>query len=106
MAGLILAPVLKVLKEWVQLAVWVALQVTVNRDVTPVANFFRKVCGIHDELRLEEGVLAVLGEETKIQSKVEVTQGLVDEASMTGLVTGEEGKDLRDNWVAVLQTTA
>jgi len=105
-AGLILAPVFKVLEEWVELAVWVALQVTVDGDVTPVPNLFREVCGVNDELWLEEGVLAVFGEETEIQGKVEVTEGLVNEASMAGLVTRQEGEDLCDHWVAVLQTTA
>ena len=35
---LILAPVLKVLKHGVQLAVWIPLQVTVDADIAPVAN--------------------------------------------------------------------
>ena len=37
-AVLILAPVLKVLKERVDLVIWVALQMPVDADVPPVAN--------------------------------------------------------------------
>jgi len=38
MPVLVLAPVLKVLKHGIQLAIWVALQVSVDADVPPVAN--------------------------------------------------------------------
>ena len=38
MAVLILAPILKVLKERVELVVWVALQMPVDADVPPVAD--------------------------------------------------------------------
>lgn len=78
----ILTPVLKVLKHRVQLAVWVTLQVPVDADVAPVPNLFRQVCGVEDEFGLEEGVLAILRQETKIQGKVEVPHGLVDEPSV------------------------
>lgn len=59
----------------------------VNADVAPVTNLFREVCGIKDELWLEEGVLAVLCQKTKIQGKVEVPHGFVDETSMTRLIS-------------------
>lgn len=84
---LILTPVLKVLKHRVQLAVWVALQVPVDADVAPVPNLFRQVRGVENEFGLEEGVLAVLGQEAKIQSKIEVPHGFVDESSMPGFIS-------------------
>lgn len=67
-AVLVLAPVLKVLEQGVQLVVGVALQVAVNADVAPVANLLRQVGGVDDELGLEEGVLAVLGQEAQVLS--------------------------------------
>lgn len=43
MSVLILAPVLKIFKEGVQLVVWISLQVTVYADVSPVANLHHDV---------------------------------------------------------------
>ena len=59
-AVLVLAPVLEVLKQRVELLVGVALQVAVDGDVAPVADLLAQVGGVDDELGLEEGVLAVL----------------------------------------------
>jgi len=56
-AVLVLAPVLKVLEEGVDLAVGVALEVAVDGDVAPVADLLREEGGVDDELGLEEGVL-------------------------------------------------
>lgn len=56
-AVLILAPVLEVLEDGIQLLVGVRLEVTVDGDVTPVADLLRQVRGVDDELGLEEGVL-------------------------------------------------
>ena len=42
-AVLVLAPVLEILKEGVQLIVWVALQVPVDADVAPVADLHKQV---------------------------------------------------------------
>ena len=55
-AVLVLAPVLKVLKQRVQLAVGVALQVPVDADVAPVADLLRQEGGVDDVLGLWEGV--------------------------------------------------
>ena len=93
-AVLILAPVLKVLKEGVQLVIGVPLEMPVDGDVAPVSNLLREVGGIYDELGLEKGVLAVLGEESQVKGEVEVRHGLVEEASMSGLITGHENEDL------------
>ena len=86
MAGLVLAPVLEVLKHGVELVVGVALQVAVDADVAPVANLLREVGGVDDVLGLEESVLAVLGEEAQVQSEVEVCRG-------------REGSRARGSWV-------
>ncbi len=69
---LILAPVLKVLEDWVTLVLRVRLQMSVDGNVSPVPNLLRQVGGIKDKLGLEESVLAGLGQETKIQSQVEI----------------------------------
>mmetsp|Transcript_32953 Transcript_32953/g.72832 ORF Transcript_32953/g.72832 Transcript_32953/m.72832 type:complete len:279 (-) Transcript_32953:229-1065(-) len=105
-AVLVLAPVLEVLEQGVQLVVRVALQVPVDADVPPVANLLRQVGGVDDELGLEEGVLAVLGQEAQIQSQVEVRHGLVQESGVASLITGHEGEDLSNSGVGGLQATA
>ena len=83
----VLAPVLKVFKHWVQLAVWITLQVPVDADVAPVTNLFREVCGVKDEFWLEEGVFSVFCQETKIQGKVKVSHSFVDEASVACFIS-------------------
>ena len=38
--------------------------------------------------------------EAKVEGKVEVRHGLVDEASMMRLVTGHRDEDLGNSWIA------
>ena len=57
MAVLILAPVLKVLEDGVELVVRVGLEVAVDGDVAPVPDLLGEVGGVEDKLGLEEGVL-------------------------------------------------
>jgi hypothetical protein len=102
----ILAPVFKVLEDRVQLVVRVRLQVSVDRDVSPVANLFGQVRRVHDKLRLEKRVLSVLGQETQIQGQVKVTHRFVQETSVSGFVSGHERKDLRDSRCGFLQASA
>jgi hypothetical protein len=54
--ALVLAPGLKILKKWVELTVWVALKVSVNGDVAPVADLLAQVHRVKDVLGLKEGV--------------------------------------------------
>lgn len=54
---LILAPVLEVLEDGIELVVGVRLEVAVDGDVTPVADLLGEVGGVDDELGLEERVL-------------------------------------------------
>jgi hypothetical protein len=102
----ILAPVFKVLEDRVQLVVRVRLQVSVDRDVSPVANLFGQVRRVHDKLRLEKRVLSVLGQETQIQGQVKVTHRFVQETSVSGFISGHERKDLRDSRRGFLQASA
>ena len=60
---------------------------SVYADVAPVTNLLREVCGVKDEFWLEEGVLPVFGQKTKIQGKVKVSHGFVDEASVTCFIS-------------------
>lgn len=79
MPVLILAPVLKILENGIQLELRVSLQMPVDGDVPPVPNLFRQICRVEDEHRLEECVLPGLCEETQIQSQVEVGEAFVQE---------------------------
>ena len=72
MPALILAPLLKVFKQRVQLALRVTLQVPIDSDVPPVPNLLREVHCVQDVLGLEEGVAPVLCEEAEVKGKVEV----------------------------------
>jgi len=69
---LILAPVLKVLEDGIDLELRVGLQMPVNGDVPPVSDLFGEVCRVEDELWLEECVLPSLCQESQIQCQVEV----------------------------------
>ena len=102
----VLAPVLKVLEQRVQLLVRVRLQVAVDGDVTPVANLFAQVRGVHDELRLEKRVLAVLGQKPEVERQVEIAHRLVQEPSVTRLVAGHQREDLRHRRGRLLQSAA
>ena len=57
---LILTPVFEVLEDRIDLEIWIALKVAVDGDVTPVADLFRKVCRIENELGFEERVRSVV----------------------------------------------
>jgi len=102
----VLAPVFKVLEDRVQLIVRVRLQVSVDRDVSPVANLFGQVRRVDDKLRLEKRVLSVLGQETQIQGQVKVTHGFVQETGVSRFVSRHERKDFRDVRSGVLQASA
>ena len=54
MPVLILAPVLEVLEDGVNLVLWVRLEVPEDGDVPPVPNFLRQVGGVEDELGLKK----------------------------------------------------
>ena len=102
----VLAPVFKVLEDRVQLIVRVRLQVSVDRDVSPVANLFGQVRRVDDKLRLEKRVLSVFGQETQIQGQVKVTHGFVQETGVSRFVSRHERKDFRDVRSGVLQASA
>ena len=106
MTVFILAPVLKVLEDGVQLVVGVRLQVAVDGDVAPVTDLLRQVRRVEDELGLEERVLAVLREETQIEREVEVGHGLVQETRVARLVARHEGEDLGAHRRRLLEAAA
>ena len=105
-ARFILAPVLKVLEHWIELVVWVSLQVSIDGNVSPVANLLRKICGIHNELWLEEGIGSVLSQESQVQGQVEIRQGFVNESGVASLISTQQCEDLSHNWVAILETAS
>ncbi len=88
-AVLILAPVLKVLWElvprWVTWVLRVGLQISVDCDMPTVPNLLREIRGIEDELGLQESVIVGLGQETKIQSQVEIWQTLAQKPAIVFL---------------------
>mmetsp|Transcript_8975 Transcript_8975/g.14259 ORF Transcript_8975/g.14259 Transcript_8975/m.14259 type:complete len:428 (-) Transcript_8975:77-1360(-) len=106
MAVLVLAPVLEVLEDGVELVVGVLLEVTVDGDVAPVPDLLAEVGGVDDELGLEESVLAVLGQEAKIQGESKVAHSLVEEPGMPGFVSAHEGEDLGNHRSGLLETAA
>lgn len=69
----------------------------------PVADLLREERSINDELRLEVGVRAILGEETQIQGQVEVRQCLVQETSMASLITAHQQESVPWPYIAIHQ---
>ena len=76
---LVLAPVLKVLEDRVELVLWVLLEMPVNGNVPPVTNLLRQVCRVEDELWLEECVFPSLCQESQVQCQVKIRQSFVQE---------------------------
>jgi hypothetical protein len=58
--------------NWVTWVLRVGFQISVDCDIPTVPNLLRERRGIEDELGLEESVIVGLGQETKIQSQVEI----------------------------------
>jgi hypothetical protein len=48
----------------------------INGDIPPVANFFRQVGGVEDELGLEEGVLLALGQKAQVNCRLKSDMAL------------------------------
>lgn len=95
-AVLVLAPVLELLEDGVQLLVGVVLEIAVDGDVAPVADLLREVRRVQDVLGLEEGVLAVLGKEAQVERDPEVGEGLVEEPAEER-AQAQEGNSLAGN---------
>lgn len=77
MPVLILAPVLEVFKDRIDLEFWVFFQVPVDGDISPVPYFLGQVCGIEDELGFEESVFSGLCEEPQVQRQIKIRQSFV-----------------------------
>jgi hypothetical protein len=91
-AVFILTPVLKEPEDGINTIFGMGLQMAINGDIPPVANFSDKVGGVEDELGLEEGVLLALGQKAQVKLQVEVRHGLIQKASVTSFVPRHEIK--------------
>ena len=56
MAKLVVAPALKPAKDGMETLVWIFLQLTVDGDVTGIANFLGQVSGVENIFGFEVGV--------------------------------------------------
>lgn len=74
---LVLAPVLKVFKDWIDLVLWVGHQMPANCDVSPIPDLLRQVCGIKDIFWLEKCVLPSLCQEAKVKCQVKISKSFV-----------------------------
>ena len=106
MAVFVLTPVLEEVEDREDLAVGVLLEVAVDGDVAPVANLFGEIGGVEDELRLEERVGLVGGQEAEIELNAKVTHGFVEEAGVTGFIACHVGKALGQQRVFLLDPAA
>ncbi len=106
MAVFVLTPVLEEVEDREDLAVGVLLEVAVDRDVAPVADLFREVGGVEDELRLEEGVGLVRRQEAEVKLHTKVAHGFVEEAGMTGLIASHVGEALSQKRILLLDAPA
>lgn len=71
-AVLVLAPVLKVLENWITCVLRIGLEMPVYGNVPPVSNFLRQVSCIEDELWLEESVFSRFCQKTQVQCQIEI----------------------------------
>ena len=106
MAVLVLAPVFKEVEDREDLALGVLLQVAVNGDIAPVANFLGEIGGVKDELRFEEGVGLIGGEEAQVELEPEIAHRLVEKACVACLIPGHVGEALSKQGVFVLDAAA
>jgi len=72
MPVLILAPVLKVLKNGITLVLGVLFEMSVYGYVSPVSNFLRQICSIENKFGLEKCVLSSLCQESQVQCQIEI----------------------------------
>ncbi len=94
MPEFVVAPFFEPPKDRVELPVRISLHLTIDRDVSGIADLFRQVSGVKDELRLEVGVFLDLGQEAEIDTDAVILQNLIDEAGVAGFVTAHIGKQL------------
>ena len=74
----------------------VLLQVAEDRDVPRVADFFRQIGGVVDELGPEVGVFLLLRQKPEVHSHARFAQRVVDEAGVPRFVAGHQLEELRD----------
>ena len=86
MAILVLAPIFEEIEDREDSTVRIFLEMAVNSDVAPVANFLGKICRVKDEFRFEECVVLICRQEAKIELHAEVAHGLVQEPRMAGFI--------------------
>lgn len=96
MAELVVAPFLEPLEDRVEPLVRVCLQVAEDRDIAGVADLFRQVGGVVDELRPEAGAFLGLGQEAQIHRHARLAQGVVDEAGVPRLVARHVAEQFAD----------
>jgi len=81
MPVLVLAPILEVLEDRIWLVLGILLEMSVDRDVSPVPNLLGQVGRVENELGLEERVFPGLRQETQVQCQVEIRQPFVQESA-------------------------
>ena len=88
MRKLIVAPFLKPFENRVETLFGVLFEMAEDRDVASVADLFRKVRRIINELGPEVGVLFFLGQKPEVHGDTRFAQGIVDKACVTGFIPG------------------
>ena len=91
---LVVAPVVEPLEDRMEALVRALLEVAEDGDVAGVADLFRQVRGVVDELGLEERVLLGTREKAQVDAHIEVVQRMVDESGMTSFIAAHVAEQL------------
>ena len=86
MAKLIITPLFEPFEDWMETVLGMFFQVAVNCDVARISDFFRKICRIENELRLEECVFLCLGQKTQVHTNIKILQCIINKTGMTGFI--------------------
>jgi hypothetical protein len=66
------------------------LELPEDGDVARIANFFRKVRRVENELGLKISILFSLRQKSQINANIEVFERIVDKTGMTGFISRHE----------------
>src|SRR6056297_1778452 len=96
MAELVVAPLLEPFEDRMEAVLGVRLEMAEDRDIAGIADLFRQVGGVVDELGPEIGVFLLLGQKPEIDRNTCFTKGIIDEARVPRFIARHQLEQLRD----------
>ena len=106
MTVFVLTPVFKEAENRINPVFWVRFQVTIDGDVTPVADFFRQIGGVEDVFRINEGLQPPYGQKAQDQRHIDVRHRLIEETGVAGFIPGHQVEAFSEDGIFVFDATA